>query len=66
MQVQGISLPINLTSLRDKQWIDRLKEELLALIKYVEINKAEDNDWFKIESNADGTKYLNSIKVSFQ
>jgi len=41
---------------RDANWLDRLKEELLALIKYVEINKAEDNDWFKIESNADGTK----------
>jgi len=42
---------------RDANWLDRLKEELLALIKYVEINKAEDNDWFKIESNADGTKW---------
>jgi len=41
---------------RDSNWLDRLKEELLSLIKYVEINKAEDNDWFKIESNSDGTK----------
>lgn len=29
----------------------------MALIKYVEINKAEDNDWFKIESNKEGTKW---------
>ena len=34
----------------DKEnWIKRLKEEYIALIKYVEINKADDNDWFKIE-----------------
>eukprot|EP01017_Pseudomicrothorax_dubius_P002148 TRINITY_DN0_c862_g1_i2.p1 TRINITY_DN0_c862_g1~~TRINITY_DN0_c862_g1_i2.p1 ORF type:complete len:162 (+),score=42.30 TRINITY_DN0_c862_g1_i2:50-535(+) len=42
---------------RDPNWIDRLKEEFLALIKYVEINKAEDNDWFKIESNREGTRW---------
>ena len=39
------------------QWIQRLKEEYQSLIKYVENNKAADNDWFKLESNKDGTKW---------
>jgi len=38
-------------------WIDRLKEEFAALIKLVEINKENDNDWFKIEASEDGTKW---------
>jgi ufm1-conjugating enzyme 1 len=33
-----------------KLWIDRLKEEYMALIKYIEVNKQEDNDWVKIEA----------------
>ena len=33
---------------RDPNWGDRLKEELSALIGYVNKNKTEDNDWFKI------------------
>ncbi len=36
--------------------MDRLKEEYMALIEYIKLNKQEDNDWFKIESNKDGTK----------
>ncbi|KAM9987985.1 hypothetical protein ACTFIZ_003354 [Dictyostelium cf. discoideum] len=39
------------------KWIDRLKEEYQALIKYVEINKKADNDWFNIESNPLGTRW---------
>jgi hypothetical protein len=40
-----------LISERDgKLWVDRLKEEYLALIKYIEVNKQEDNDWVKIEA----------------
>ncbi|CAH8522312.1 unnamed protein product [Schistosoma guineensis] len=38
-------------------WIQRLKEEYQALIKYVENNKAADNDWFRIESNQLGTRW---------
>ena len=45
----------NLTS--DKNWFDRLKEEYMSLIKYIEINKKEENDWFKIESDKTGTKW---------
>ena len=37
-------------------WIERLKEEYMALIQYIKINKDEDNDWFNIESNPEGTK----------
>ena len=37
--------------------MDRLKEEYLALIKYIEINKKEENDWFIIESDKDGLKW---------
>eukprot|EP00899_Mesostigma_viride_P000643 jgi/Mesvir1/1057/Mv17579-RA.1 len=38
-------------------WKQRLKEELQALIAYININKAGDNDWFTISSNADGTRW---------
>ncbi len=43
---------------RDKEeWPERLKEEYNSLIKYVENNKEADNDWFRLESNSDGTKW---------
>ncbi len=43
---------------RDKdEWPNRLKEEYCSLIKYVENNKEADNDWFRLESNSDGTKW---------
>jgi hypothetical protein len=46
------------------QWIKRLKEEYMALIKYVELNKADDNDWFKIEMKDQlGTKFNNIVIV---
>ncbi len=38
-------------------WVERLKEEYIALIKYVEKNKENDNDWFNLESNLEGTKW---------
>ncbi|CDQ99866.1 unnamed protein product [Oncorhynchus mykiss] len=42
---------------RDKElWVQRLREEYLALIKYVENNKTADNDWFRLESNKEGTR----------
>ena len=56
MLVQGKLIIYRKIKNRDPNWIDRLKEEYLALIKYVEINKGQDNDWFKIESNKEGTK----------
>ncbi|GAU92999.1 hypothetical protein RvY_05001 [Ramazzottius varieornatus] len=44
---------------RDKdQWPQRLKEEYLSLIKYVENNKSADNDWFRLESNKEGTRWF--------
>ena len=51
------SPPVQSPLKRDKQWVDRLKEEYLALIKYIEINKKEENDWFNIESDKDGIKW---------
>merc|ERR1712004_251277 len=39
-------------------WVQRLKEEYQALIKYVENNKQADNDWFRLESNKDGTRWF--------
>lgn len=29
----------------------------MVLIEYIKMNKEEDNDWFTIESNCDGTKW---------
>jgi len=55
------SLPLLKTKAgpRDKdEWVTRLKEEYLALIKYVEQNKAADNDWFRLESNKEGTRWF--------
>lgn len=34
----------------------------MALIKYVEINKDADNDWFKLEPNKEGTKFITILK----
>uniref|UniRef100_A0A8C1IR56 Ubiquitin-fold modifier-conjugating enzyme 1 n=1 Tax=Cyprinus carpio TaxID=7962 RepID=A0A8C1IR56_CYPCA len=49
---------------RDKElWVQRLREEYLALIKYVENNKAADNDWFRLESNKE--VIICSINVFF-
>uniref|UniRef100_A0A452GFJ0 Ubiquitin-fold modifier-conjugating enzyme 1 n=1 Tax=Gopherus agassizii TaxID=38772 RepID=A0A452GFJ0_9SAUR len=43
---------------RDRElWVQRLKEEYQALIKYVENNKNADNDWFRLESNKEGTRF---------
>ncbi|XP_064331129.1 ubiquitin-fold modifier-conjugating enzyme 1 [Phalacrocorax carbo] len=44
---------------RDREgWAARLKEEYRALIQYVENNKRADNDWFRLESNAEGTRWF--------
>ncbi|OQR79915.1 ubiquitin-fold modifier-conjugating enzyme 1-like [Tropilaelaps mercedesae] len=44
---------------RDRDlWVTRLKEEYQCLIKYVENNKQNDNDWFRLESNKDGTRWF--------
>jgi len=32
-------------------------QELQALIKYIQINKATDSDWFTIKSSKDGIKW---------
>ncbi|KAK6053378.1 Ubiquitin-fold modifier-conjugating enzyme 1 [Cooperia oncophora] len=39
-------------------WIERLKEEYQSIIKFVQNNKETDSDWFRLESNADGTKWF--------
>ncbi|BET01768.1 unnamed protein product [Nesidiocoris tenuis] len=44
---------------RDKElWPQRLSEELQALIAYTEHNKTSDNDWFRLESNEEGTRWF--------
>ena len=37
-------------------WVERLKEEYVALIKYVQLNKAAGDDWFQLSANKEGTK----------
>ncbi|XP_060591269.1 ubiquitin-fold modifier-conjugating enzyme 1 [Ruditapes philippinarum] len=39
-------------------WVNRLKEEYQSLIKYVQNNKEADNDWFRLESNKEGTRWF--------
>ncbi|CRL03038.1 CLUMA_CG016334, isoform A [Clunio marinus] len=57
--LQSIPLLQTRASPRDKDlWVQRLKEEFMALIKYVQSNKASDSDWFRLESNKEGTKWF--------
>ncbi|VDN02206.1 unnamed protein product [Thelazia callipaeda] len=39
-------------------WIQRLKEEYEGLIAFINKNKANGSDWFRLESNGDGTKWF--------
>jgi len=56
--VQKIPLLTVASGPRDSaQWIKRLEQEYAALIKYVQLNKDMDNDWFRVESNKEGTKW---------
>ncbi|XP_008785311.1 ubiquitin-fold modifier-conjugating enzyme 1-like isoform X2 [Phoenix dactylifera] len=42
-------------------WTQRLKEEYRALIAYTSMNKAGDNDWFRIAAaNPEGTRWEGS------
>jgi ufm1-conjugating enzyme 1 len=43
---------------RDPEWTERLKQEYTSIIAYITNNKADDNDWFTIESNKDGTSWF--------
>jgi len=44
---------------RDKEaWVARLKEEYMSLIQYVQNNKESDTDWFRLESNKEGTRWF--------
>ena len=56
--VQSIPLLSIRAGPRDGEtWVERLKEEYQALIQYVQMNKAADNDWFKVSSNPNGTSW---------
>merc|ERR1712070_88039 len=56
--VQKIPLLKTKAGPRDKEgWAKRLKEEYTALIKYVQLNKGSDQDWFTISSNKEGTHW---------
>eukprot|EP01095_Lingulamoeba_sp_RSL-Kostka_P002721 TRINITY_DN13637_c0_g1_i1.p1 TRINITY_DN13637_c0_g1~~TRINITY_DN13637_c0_g1_i1.p1 ORF type:complete len:181 (+),score=58.94 TRINITY_DN13637_c0_g1_i1:117-659(+) len=50
-------LTVNAGPRDGEQWVNRVKEELKSLIKYVENNKQNDNDWFFIEPNKLGTRW---------
>ena len=39
---------------RDPEWNDRLREEYMALITYVQLNKDDDNEWFNVEPDETG------------
>eukprot|EP01012_Entosiphon_sulcatum_P055224 TRINITY_DN7686_c0_g1_i2.p1 TRINITY_DN7686_c0_g1~~TRINITY_DN7686_c0_g1_i2.p1 ORF type:complete len:163 (+),score=13.64 TRINITY_DN7686_c0_g1_i2:95-583(+) len=42
-------------------WKERLKEEFKALIAYVEMNKEQDQHWFQVECNAQGTRWFGKV-----
>ena len=56
-RIQDIPLLQNKSGPRDAGWEERLKEELLTLIGYVETLKENDNDWFEIECSDDGKEW---------
>lgn len=39
-------------------WLERLKEEFEALIAFINNNKINDTDWFRLEANTDGTRWF--------
>ena len=51
---------------KDEKWIDRLKEEYTVLIQYMTNCKEEDNDWFKIQSNKEGTKWWGKVWLIYE
>jgi len=58
-QLGSISLLKTKAGPRDAElWVQRLKEEYQSLIKYVQSNKESDNDWFRLESNKEGTRWF--------
>lgn len=38
-------------------WKQRLKEEYMCLIQYVNVNKERDSDWFSLKANLEGTRW---------
>ncbi|KAI4502800.1 hypothetical protein M0802_001844 [Mischocyttarus mexicanus] len=57
--ISGIPLLQTKAGPRDKNlWIQRLKEEYQVLITYVKNNKESNNDWFRLESNKEGTRWF--------
>nr|CAD7575898.1 unnamed protein product [Timema californicum] len=57
--LSGIPLLKTKAGPRDKDlWVQRLKEEYQGLIQYVQNNKSADNDWFRLESNKEGTRWF--------
>lgn len=57
--ISGIPLLQTKAGPRDKSlWLQRLKEEYQVLITYVKNNKESNNDWFRLESNKEGTRWF--------
>lgn len=72
--LSGIPLLQTRAGPREKDvWPKRLKEEYVSLIKYVQNNKDTGTDWFRLESNKEGTKWFgkcwyihNLLKYEFE
>jgi ufm1-conjugating enzyme 1 len=66
-------LTVNAGPRNAKAWQARLKQEYVAIIKLVKMNKANDEDWFSIQSNKIGTRwkgkcwiFLDALKYEFK
>lgn len=53
-------LTVNAGPRDGERWTARLREEYLALIQFVQSNKANDSDWFEVSSNDTGTEWTGS------
>merc|ERR1711907_452879 len=45
------------------KWNQRIKEEIMSLIKYVELCNAMDNQWFHLESSEDGLRWWGKVWI---
>ena len=51
---------------KDPNWLDRVKEEYIALMEYIKMNKKEETDWFKISSDKEGKKWKGTCWLVYE
>jgi ufm1-conjugating enzyme 1 len=55
-------MTVNASPRDGEKWKQRLVEEYTSIVKFVSSNKESGDDWFTIDSNEDGTKFVFIIR----